>query len=258
MPFKNSHSSINISIHAPLAGCDHGAALHQKIDRDFNPRTPCGVRHERDRWAVSAGTFQSTHPLRGATFFLFSPCRHRQFQSTHPLRVQSTHPLRGATFIEIDAKEIYDISIHAPLAGCDASNADKVQPKAKFQSTHPLRGATAKKHSASAAKAISIHAPLAGCDQTPAGPTAAPLHFNPRTPCGVRPSPSHPRRAQTHFNPRTPCGVRPAPKRKKTVTKYFNPRTPCGVRHLLRGVSPHLFYISIHSIHAPLAGCDFY
>ena len=79
-----------ISIHAPLAGCD--AILPVLISRggDFNPRTPCGVRRVRAGCSAAdhgdfnprtpcgvrpvlkavagfANTFQSTHPLRGAT-----------------------------------------------------------------------------------------------------------------------------------------------------------------------------------------------
>ena len=34
-----------ISIHAPLAGCDVGMPLWHRGKRNFNPRTPCGVRH---------------------------------------------------------------------------------------------------------------------------------------------------------------------------------------------------------------------
>ena len=33
-----------ISIHAPLAGCDRYAEPQGHCPRDFNPRTPCGVR----------------------------------------------------------------------------------------------------------------------------------------------------------------------------------------------------------------------
>ena len=79
-------------------------------------------------------------------------------------------------------------------------------------------------------------------------------HFNPRTPCGVRPQHrSFPRSAHPNFNPRTPCGVRLTlgsgkfhivgfqsthPVRGATpcqfvpalASAHFNPRTPCGVR----------------------------
>ena len=33
-----------ISIHAPLAGCDLPGVVARGRSRDFNPRTPCGVR----------------------------------------------------------------------------------------------------------------------------------------------------------------------------------------------------------------------
>ena len=103
------------------------------------------------------------------------------------------------------------------------------------------------------------------------------MHFNPRTPCGVRQSSAccwmrgsrfqstHPLRGATpfshrcsvsirYFNPRTPCGVR-LPKKADTheIHSHFNPRTPCGVRHMHWWTFLSAYYISIH---APLAGCD--
>ena len=78
-----------ISIHAPLAGCDLPADFagpdvsnfnprtpcgvrHVLVDAtgsimDFNPRTPCGVRLDEKGFAITYTEFQSTHPLRGAT-----------------------------------------------------------------------------------------------------------------------------------------------------------------------------------------------
>ena len=124
-----------------------------------------------------------------------------------------------------------------------------------FQSTHPLRGAT-----------YDVPLPVAGA-----------FHFNPRTPCGVRPQSlrwrgtgsgfqsTHPLRGATvflfadgvrfaHFNPRTPCGVRLFEiSSDALVLGDFNPRTPCGVRRRYRGDLPTGECISIH---APLAGCD--
>ena len=79
---------------------------------DFNPRTPCGVRHVRRSDSVLPPTFQSTHPLRGAT--------------------------NGSVYL----KMVVNISIHAPLAGCD----------------------TRQRYAADGRGQISIHAPLAGCD----------------------------------------------------------------------------------------------
>ena len=78
----------------------------------FNPRTPCGVRRIwLSTWTVKP-IFQSTHPLRGAT------CQCVRQASSVP------------------------ISIHAPLAGCDAEIICNCPRILAFQSTHPLRGAT--------------------------------------------------------------------------------------------------------------------
>ena len=124
----------SISIHAPLAGCDMDRRMRDRDYRNFNPRTPCGVR----------------------------PCA-RQCSATAP-KFQSTHPLRGATGRQALARAHLHISIHAPLAGCDiglmpcsyiSCNFNPRTPCGvrrlprpvclqcrPFQSTHPLRGAT--------------------------------------------------------------------------------------------------------------------
>ena len=166
----------------------------------FNPRTPCGVRLIRPQRCRSRWTFQSTHPLRGATLNSASKGAILQFQSTHPLR--------GATAFISPLLAFFIISIHAPLAGCDQS-LRRLRPQARnfnprtpcgvrpvpymetppplnfnprtpcgvrqalrtdkiltlrFQSTHPLRGATESIFMAVPGSFISIHAPLAGCD----------------------------------------------------------------------------------------------
>ena len=79
-----------ISIHAPLAG----------RDKDFAVRL------------VDKAKFQSTRPLRGATYagdtyYYFA------------IGFQSTRPLRGATPAGKAKKAPLYISIHAPLAGRD-------------------------------------------------------------------------------------------------------------------------------------------
>ena len=83
---------LSSTIHAPLAGCDLDrsqtpmlywrrfqsthplrGATTGRIKHDtgntgnFNPRTPCGVRHHAPMLLLLAIQFQSTHPLRGAT-----------------------------------------------------------------------------------------------------------------------------------------------------------------------------------------------
>ena len=81
-----------ISIHAPLAGCDviRRPSFHYSFD--FNPRTPCGVRHN-------------------SAFFVI-------------VTAISIHaPLAGCDTLAIIKGNGQHISIHAPLAGCDASRS---------------------------------------------------------------------------------------------------------------------------------------
>ena len=235
-----------ISIHAPLAGCDKKCgegiiprrviSIHAPLAGCDNTRLPVRARPR---------SFQSTHPLRGATggwgqhphppiISIHAPlagCDVDKLKEYAKVQFQSTHPLRGATFATLTLDSGGFISIHAPLAGCDAHQ-----------------------HGDQKLIDISIHAPLAGCDNFGADAHIIPPYFNPRTPCGVRPlvrehaaalgafQSTHPLRGATgsyiclalnrsDFNPRTPCGVR----RARCCTAWptdtdFNPRTPCGVR----------------------------
>ena len=131
---KLTNTTQKISIHAPLTGCDNGSEAFICVAQNFNPRTPYGMRLAI-QWIFQGTTkFQSTHPLRDAT-------------SSFNRRVI-----------------IMDISIHAPLTGCDLTlrvtlldvfnfnprTPYGMRPRASaatitemlFQSTHPLRDAT--------------------------------------------------------------------------------------------------------------------
>ena len=156
-----------ISIHAPLAGCDcaHTRASAQILN--FNPRTPCGVRLRQRRQYAPTKRFQSTHPLRGAT------------QESTPLLAYRP------------------ISIHAPLAGCDAAAQLSVAPPVDFnprtpcgvrlqlfntdrelfafQSTHPLRGATVSPETNLATREFQSTHPLRGATTKSTTSKTAPL-----------------------------------------------------------------------------------
>ena len=126
------------------------------------------------------------------------------------------------------------ISIHAPLAGCDNARVTSAPFCLLFQSTHPLRGATA------ASRLVAAQG----------------RHFNPRTPCGVRPcrmrwcrprcwefQSTHPLRGATP-------GVAGLP---SDVKQFHSPHPLRGAtrrQRRARGSEHHI------SIHAPLAGCD--
>ena len=145
-----------ISIHAPHARCDLLVWMLRQYRNNFNPRTPCEVRLTKISQMIFHQTFQSTHPMRGATgrgwwfhwreyisihapharcdlvgqknsFAIFdfnprTPCEVRLKINHYFLLLslfQSTHPMRGATFAPRIFRPKYYISIHAPHARCD-------------------------------------------------------------------------------------------------------------------------------------------
>ena len=192
-----------ISIHAPRAGCDQFGQIQVHKLHDFNPRTPCGVRRRSHR-----------QQRRWIHFNPRTPCG---------VRLAGVGPV--GIFVAI--------SIHAPRAGCDDRLGGLLFPAQIFQSTHPVRGATGWRCHQGQQLAISIQAPRAGCDMACLPCSGSRIHFNPRTPCGVRLGfrtaddvfaeiSIHAPRAgcdfgdmltmatDGNFNPRTPCGVRPS------------------------------------------------
>ena len=147
---------VRISIHAPLAGCDYAPGYFLADVENFNPRTPCGVRHGLLRLLCWADHISIPAPLAGCDpaasisacvglhFNPRTPCgvrRSGDCRTRRRYRFQSTHPLRGATLATYLDAALDRISIHAPLAGCDAFSTPACN-----------------------AVDISIHAPLAGCD----------------------------------------------------------------------------------------------
>ena len=125
---------LEISIHAPLAGCDGIRIPADHKRKDFNPRTPCGVRQSGDSGKIMHSFISIHAPLAG--------CDNEA----------------NATF----AKQ--NISIHAPLAGCDKKQKDKDRNNKNFNPRTPcgVRHHPSKDRPKDAE--ISIHAPLAGCD----------------------------------------------------------------------------------------------
>ena len=160
------------------------------------------MRQCQRRPSTETLSFQSTHPMRGATpqresytdyqaisihaphagcdplfrkkHGLFSdfnprtPCGVRQhaFAIRHMDSIfQSTHPMRGATNTLTRYINRNLISIHAPHAGCDAMSKRALIEREEFQSTHPMRGATPAPNTVDRLACISIHAPHAGCDR---------------------------------------------------------------------------------------------
>ena len=288
---RREKQKSNISIHAPLAGCDGGACAGRRAYVYFNPRTPCRVRLFGSGSPTSFGSISIHAPLAGCDdsahynehwhyhFNPRTPCRVRHLR--HSLNAATWHfnprtPCRVRPGQATPPPRRQKISIHAPLAGCDEVFFFRVVVVGKFQSTHPLQGATEAKTAPTNARKISIHAPLAGCDtracvafrHLPRFQSTHPLQgatscllpkpsiisisiHAPLAGCDRRPRST--REKVCHFNPRTPCRVRHQHFFTRCQRKNFNPRTPCRVRPARIEYLPKGKRISIH---APLAGCD--
>ena len=188
---------------------------------------------------------------------------------------QSTHSLRSATCRNWGNTLHKMVSIHALLAECDRKKQTTERTKScfnprtpcgvrqgaldragaivAFQSTHSLRSATGAAAGADGDKAVSIHALLAECDSPLLAFKGYVTGFNPRTPCGVRPSwrtksMSCTRFQSTHsLRSATAAELREQQSRIVSIHALlaecdpprnfitirlcgFNPRTPCGVR----------------------------
>ena len=168
--------------------------------------------------------FQSTHPLRGATL---------RTERVRVVRTISIHaPLAGCDACSTAFNLVsLAISIHAPLAGCDFMSQWRFTAVSSFQSTHPLRGATRVHVRLCDFLCISIHAPLAGCDAGIQQTLCQGFDFNPRTPCGVR---------QNHT---------------RAVCRLIEFQSTHPLRGATTVVAKQGEKNDI-SIHAPLAGCD--
>ena len=169
---------LRISIHAPRAGRDSGLSVNIHKVSNFNPRAPCGARPSKSTKAITASTFQSTRPVRGATT---------------PGKPPTLYP---------------DISIHAPRAGRDNSGssgwqlADDFNPRAPcgarprftwpagydttFQSTRPVRGATLLSVLVYLIIIFQSTRPVRGATLLFLRLKLRRIHFNPRAPCGAR------------------------------------------------------------------------
>ena len=164
--------------------------------------------------SVSPVGFQSTHSLRSATktpsYFVYD-----DYVSIHAL-------LAECDYTQPACPPRSGVSIHALLAECDILPTGEIAPLVKFQSTHSLRSATGagwsrlnplirfqSTHSLRSATysclelveaaEVSIHALLAECDSGGNGRALTDESFNPRTPCGVRPSLSYHSKLCTTF-----------------------------------------------------------
>ena len=105
------------------------------LQTNFNPRAPYGARLDpkyiKDMY--HAISIHAPHTGRDC-------CKPRRKKSY--CTFQSTRPIRGATFPHLRFCPATGISIHAPHTGRDGISSRAQISSGQFQSTRPIRGAT--------------------------------------------------------------------------------------------------------------------
>ena len=144
--------------------------------------------------------FQSTHPLRDATYDMSRHYSTFKFQSTHPLRdATCLSLLHSSMILYFNPRTPYGMRLswirrlsrqkhfnpRTPY-GMRLTHRYDLPNTFLFQSTHPLRDATVSEIVSAGCSEISIHAPLTGCDVRSGVRSSRPQYFNPRTPYGMR------------------------------------------------------------------------
>ena len=235
--------------------------------QNFNPRAPCGARHDIHRVNLLIRQFQSTRPMRGATFQVV-PRIPGSISDFNPRAPCGARRFRVIT----ELKELM-ISIHAPHAGRDLIVHEQ-NPHTLVISIHaPHAGRDLSQYEYHHHEGISIHAPHAGRDELSPLCDNLPYNFNPRAPCGARllqsGYQSQPEKFQstrpmrgatgnlltdellTSISIHAPHAGRDfSPDMNARCLTNFNPRAPCGARRLALGTDSGGGHISIHAPHA--------
>ena len=106
-----------ISIHAARVGCDISKSGIINTWKDFNPRSPSGLRLSSLSMFSHSSQFQSTQPEWAATINVVW-CHIRSYISIHAARVGCN----GALCRELN---LTNISIHAAQEGCDQQHCGR-------------------------------------------------------------------------------------------------------------------------------------
>ena len=170
---------VKISIHAPRAGGDDRDAIRRGRRKDFNPRPPCGGRHQRDH-GPAAETGISIHAPRAGGDLIISQAV--TFTADFNPRPPCGGRRRGFCFLRSTPRHF---NPRPPCGGRRLQRRFAAMRK-RFQSTPPVRGATKNIMEIAILASISIHAPRAGGDPLRLLGPPPPHHFNPRHPCGGR------------------------------------------------------------------------
>ena len=191
---------------------------------NFNPRAPCGARHNSSTQLIQLPYISTHAPLAGRDsrpprrlcvagryFNPRAPCGARRrivILRSYIFKFQPTRPLRGATRIRCSkGRNRKNFNPRAPC-GARRQNQDEKEYRKYF---NPRAPCGARQHHAEELN-------------NEAG------YFNPRAPCGARLIRLEMLILDTNFNPRAPCGARLDEIILVASLLNFNPRAPCGAR----------------------------
>ena len=114
----------------------YSLALSVPKSSNFNPRSPCGERHYKEGQYAGHNIFQSTLPMRGATWrYIF-----RVVVSS--ISIHAPHAGSDMVHCGTHRKELY-FNPRSPCGERRSSSMSLIFSSSKFQSTLPMRGATA-------------------------------------------------------------------------------------------------------------------
>ena len=118
----------------PLRGATSIVKFNNRFHVNFNPRAPCGARHQQHETYTETCQFQPTRPLRGATGLAGIYYRYGKISTHAPLAGRDPRPMMTIKIIKnfnprapcgarlagfMHRLSAFDISTHAPLAGRD-------------------------------------------------------------------------------------------------------------------------------------------
>ena len=220
-----------ISIHVLRVEDDGGCPRAARPRRYFNPRPPCGGRRMVGTSQPYSSQFQSTSSVWRTTPCGLSVIVESSI-SIHVLRVEDDN---GGM---LDSASSSDFNPRPPCGGRPHALASLCR-RGRFQSTSSVWRTTRRPAGQRVAAGISIHVLRVEDDPHKLFCLVLCSDFNPRPPCGGRPSAqtllaSHLSFQSTSSVWRTTPGAQPL----ATTPGYFNPRPPCGGRRFTSSLSP--------------------
>ena len=235
----------------------------------FNPRAPCGARPMPPRNCSRLSYFNPRAPCgarrgirfpaaRPQDFNPRAPCGARLFTlkwSTAEVKISIHAPRVGRDSLAPEENtDEEEISIHAPRVGRDSRAGTLMHIYTAFQSTRPVWGATIPNYWENTGRQFQSTRPVWGATICRICLSRVPSNFNPRAPCGARPSVNDGKAYLQNISIHAPrVGRDPAPDLTDEVFDgisihaprvgrdqrphlgdsshhYFNPRAPCGAR----------------------------